>query len=168
MHSDIESARVPSSEQPTLFPLGQFCAAPQTPKALCGALGLNWFAAEKLFADDLLSFDPNRTESLTIGQRTELHFLGALVVAGCAGSFLHQVLTDLKKPYSYRLDRIYFDWETQRWQILRGDIDVKLNFERWLDHLVEADELETLEGLRNSVDGAIFKLRQYYTRISPW
>ncbi|MBT3193643.1 MAG: hypothetical protein HN341_13925 [Verrucomicrobia bacterium] len=168
MQTDVEKARVPGGSQPTLFPLGQYSAPPPTPKAVCEAVGLNWFAAEKLFTEGMLSFDPNTTDDITPAQSTELHFLGVLVVAGCAGTLLEHLLADLEKPYSYRLDRMYYDWDNQLWSILRGDEDVQLNFERWLDHLVDADELETLERLREHVEGAIFRLRQYHTRLSPW
>ena len=168
MHGDVDKARVPSGQEPTLFPLGQYSSAPQTPKELCDAIGLNWFAAEKLHDDGLLSFNPNDVGFLTLEQRAELRFLGTLVAAGCPRPFMEHLLSDLERPYSYRLDRMYFAWESQLWQILRGDDDVQLDFERWLDHLVEADELEKLERLRDSVEAAIFKLRQYYTRLSPW
>ncbi len=168
MHGDVEKARVASGSHPTLFPLGQYCSAPQTAKEMCDAVGLNWFAAEKLYEDDLLSFDPNAVEVLTLPQRAELRFLGTLVTAGCPHPFMVQLLADLEKPYCYRLDRMYFDWDSQLWQILRADDDVRLDFERWLNHLIEADELEKLERLRDSIEGAIFKLRKYYSRLSPW
>ncbi len=168
MHGDLDKARVPSGIQPTLFPLGQYSAAPQTPKELCDAIGLNWFAAEKLYDDSLLSFDPNQVSVLTPEQRAELRFLGTLVVADCPRPFLEKLLAGLESPYCYRLDRMYFDWGAREWQILRGDEDVRLDFERWLDNLVEADELEKLERLSDSIEGAIHKLRLYHSRCSPW
>jgi hypothetical protein len=168
MLGNIDNARVPNGDHPTLFPLGQFSDAPQTPRGLCDTIGLNWLAAEALHERGTLSFDPNTTETLTVSQYAELRFLGALVVAGCTAPLLKQLLSGLEAPYCYRLDKMYYDWDAQQWAPLRNDSDVRLDFECWLDQLVEADELEQLERLRASIEGALFKLRQYYTRIAPW
>jgi hypothetical protein len=168
MHYDVEKARVLGGEQPTLFPLGEYSSAPKSPQAVCEAIGLSWYAAEKLFSDGLLSFDPNDADSLSLAELAELRFLGSLAAAGCSSALLDRLLSELQKPYCYRLDRMYYDWESGAWQILRGDEDVQLDFERWLERLIEAEELEKLERIRDSVEGAIFKLRQYYARFSPW
>src|SRR6478609_2692760 len=56
---------------------------PYSPRAICDEIGLNWWAALKLYEDGWLSFSPEAGGRLDETQESELRFVGALVVAGC-------------------------------------------------------------------------------------
>src|SRR5207247_7028648 len=101
---DAEHARVSAAQQFLL---------PESPRAVCAEVGLNWWAALKLHEDGWLSFNPETTPQLDEAKDTELRFVGSLVAAGCDSGLLHQLLDSLSKPYSYRGSRIYYDWSTK-------------------------------------------------------
>src|SRR2546422_10788685 len=71
---DPQHARV-SAPQQLLFPV--------TPRSTCDEIGLNMWAALKLYEDGWLSFCPESTPRLDEAQEAELRFVGSLVQAGC-------------------------------------------------------------------------------------
>jgi hypothetical protein len=163
----IENARVHTDDkdaQSTLFPLSPFTRKPPAPREVCKRINLNWLAAIKLYESGLLSFDPAAAGEMTPTQEAELIFLGSLVAGGCDENLLRQLVTGLSKPYAYRIDRIFFDWETQAWDVRPGNADRGVQFDAWLEELVEAGEMRTLETLRAGVDRAISDLR----RLTSW
>src|SRR5207249_2345485 len=89
-----------------------------SPRAICQAMGLNWWAALKLYEDGWLSFNPEQTERLDEAQEAELRFVGSLVLAGCDRGMLAALLGGLSKPYAYHSTRLYYDWVARRWRLL--------------------------------------------------
>jgi hypothetical protein len=162
MSGNVENARVASGSQEsqsTLFPLSDFSCPPVSPRALCARINLNWMMAERLYENGWLSFDPCTVTELTPPQNAELCFLGGLIVGGCEESMLRHLLAGLVKPYSYRLDRMYYDWESQCWQLSPNTPDMAVHFESWLEQLVDSGEMSMLERLRATVDRSIADLR---------
>lgn len=134
MSADIEQVRVRKG-QLMLFPIG--------PRDACRNMGLKWLSAIWLYEQGFLSFDPRMVESLDDGQLAELNFLGSLVIAGCDRRMLKRLLRDLRKPYQYRLNSIYYDWSLQRWAVLPQveDVDEEEISQDWIDEVIE--RLET-------------------------
>ena len=135
MRAEIERVRVHR---------GQLMLFPIKPADVCRNIGLNWQSAIWLYEQDFLSFDPREEESLDDGQLAELNFLGSLVVAGCDRGMLERLLRDLKKPYQYRLNRIYYDWSSQQWLLLPEAEETDEEEETsqdWIDDVI--DQLET-------------------------
>lgn len=167
MNSGVESARVhpdkPEAES-TLFQLSDFSRPPLSPRQLCDDIKLNWLAAMRLFESGWLSFDPAATPTMNPAQKAELGFLGGLVVGGCEESMLGHLLAGLVKPYAYRLDRVYYDWESQCWQLSSDTLESKAQFEGWVEQLVDSGQLSTLESLRSILDRSITDLR----RLRNW
>src|SRR6185369_16731173 len=89
-----------------------------SPRAACQDLGLNWWAAIKLYEDGWLSFSPTNTPKLDEAQEAELRFVGSLVIAGCDRNMLAVLLGALSKPYAYDAKRLYYDWFTRSWRLL--------------------------------------------------
>lgn len=163
MDSRVESVKVrPDSQesQSTLFPLSDFSRRPVSPRELCSRIKLNWLAAVRLFDNGWLSFDPSLTLELNPVQEAELRFLGGLVAGGCEENLVRHLLTGLTKPYAYRLDRLYYDWENQCWQITPSASELEAQFESWIDQLSDAGQLTMLESLRATVDRSIADLRR--------
>jgi hypothetical protein len=167
MKTDLDAAKVHEGgapEHPTLFPMPETLASATSPRGICQHMGLNWLAACKLFDERLLSYDPRALKSLSETQAAELRFLGALVVAGCDDSMLKKMVSGLCAPYSYRLDRMYFDWQDQEWRLLPRADEFRDRFDRWLDELVEHGEGARLQSLEHSVRHAVGSLRSSL----PW
>ena len=167
MDTDVEAARVrddAGGEHPTLFPMAEVLAVRPSPRSVCEALGLNWLAAQHLYQRKRLSFDPAAVASVTPAQEAELAFLGTLVTGGCDEGLLSKMLGGLRRPYAYRLDRLYYDWQKQCWQPLPRAEDYRERFEHWLDELVEHGEGARLESIGHSVRSAIRTLRS----AMPW
>ncbi|MCX5812542.1 MAG: hypothetical protein NT178_08360 [Proteobacteria bacterium] len=82
------------------------------------SIGLDWWAAKKLYDDKWLSFDPEKTQIDNEAMQAEFLFLGSLVAAGCDPHILKRLLADLEKPYSYDLSRMYYDWPSRQWKDL--------------------------------------------------
>jgi len=168
MNGDVEEARVRADaggeDHPTLFPLAEIAAPRRAPQEVCRGIGLNWLAAVELFEKGWLSFDPGEVSKLSPPQAAELSFLGALIAAGCDRNLLGQLLAGLRKPYAYRMDRLYYDWPTRAWRLLPGRRRLEERFEHWLDALVDGGEVEKLEAVRASVERALREL----SRLAPW
>lgn len=164
MDTYVEIARVqPDSRegQSTLFPLSEFTRHPRTPAGLCTAINLNWLAAQTLFEEGWLSFDPAAVHALNPAQEAELLFLGRLVAAGCHAPLMRHMLGGLRKPYAYRLDQIYYDWEAGAWKLLPHSPHLREKFEEWINDMVDSGQLAALEDVRASVDNSIRELRRY-------
>jgi len=131
------------------------------PRDVCRDIGLNWWAALKLFEDGWLSFSPENNARLDEGQESELRFIGSLVAAGCDRGMLQMLLADLPKPYSYRLNRMFFDWGEKRWRLLpEPHPHPETVFTDWLDHLVDSRDHSTLSGIVELTHDAMTRLRQ--------
>lgn len=163
MDSYVESARVyPDSQeaQSTLFPLSAFSRKPVTPRAFCQRINLNWLTAQRLFDQGVLSFDPTGLSELNPAQEAELNFLGRLAAGGCDEGLLKQMLVGLKKPYAYRLDRLFYNWETQCWDLTPNPSEREVQFEAWIEELVDTGQMPLLESLRAALDRSIADLRR--------
>jgi hypothetical protein len=171
MQANVDDARVTASTEdkhPTLFAVHEFAGPRSTPAEVCKKIGLNWFAAQKLHEEGWLSFDPQQVDRLTESQKAELTFLGSLVASGCDDRLLRQMLAGLEPPYTFHLDRMYYDWQSRSWQILRGDEDIRRAFDKWLDELSDSAQLARLQSLRDSVDRSILELRRSFANAAPW
>ena len=161
MKSHIESARVCldcHDTQSTLFPLSDFSQQPLSPRELCARINLNWMAAVRLFENGWLSFDPAVVLKMNPVQSAELRFLGGLVAGGCEESMLRHLIAGLSKPYAYRLDRIYYDWDSQCWQLTPTAPELEIQFETWVEQLVDEGQMSILENLRSTVSRSITDL----------
>lgn len=167
MNSCVESARVHPAgleEQSMLFALSDFSCAPVSPRELCTRINLNWMAAIRLFENGWLSFDPSVVLEVNRTQEAELRFLGGLIAGGCDECLLRHLLDGLSKPYAYRLDRMYYDWESRSWKLCPSPPELESQFEAWVDQLVDAGQMSILENLRATLDRSITDLR----RLRNW
>ncbi len=149
---DLEVARVAAAQQ-LLFPA--------TPRAVCEEIGLTWWAALRLHEDDWLSFSPDATPLLNGAQEAELRFIGSLVVAGCDREMLEILLARLPRPYTYDLQRLYFDWVSRRWRVLPDPrLYPEAAFTDWLERLVETRDTNSLSGIGELAQDALSRLRR--------
>ena len=133
---------------------------PAHPRAVCDALGLNWWAAVKLHEEGWLSFNPAETERLDEAQEAELRFVGSLVLAGCDSGMLHNLLCSLDKPYAYRSNRLYYDWAARRWRLLPDQHEnQEAAFADWLETLVEKADMGSLAGILELANDALSRVR---------
>lgn len=163
MESGVESARVRlegQEAQSTLFPLSPFSQKLVSPREFCMRTNLNWMSAQHLYENGWLSFNPAVVRELNRAQEAELGFLGTLVAAGCDETLLKQMLEGLHKPYAYRLDRIYYDWENRTWSLRPNIPEREAQFEAWIEDLVDAGRMPVLEMLRATIDRSIAELRR--------
>ena len=146
-----ELARV-NAEQQLLFPAN--------PRVVCEQMGLNWWAALKLFEDGWLSYSPANTPRLDEAQEAELRFIGSLVVAGCDRGMLANLLSVLSKPYAYDAARLYFDWSARRWRLLPDPYaQPEAIFTDWLENLVAEGEVNSLAGILELGQDALSRVR---------
>ncbi|HSU53582.1 MAG TPA: hypothetical protein VLT36_05955 [Candidatus Dormibacteraeota bacterium] len=145
---------------PPLPPLnsGQQLLFPSTPRAVCHEVGLNWWAALKLFEDGWLSFSPEDTQHLEEAQERELRFVASLVLAGCDRPMLASLLSGLPKPYAQHATNLYYDWLTRHWRPL-PDSHPEAAFTAWLDSLVESRDFNSLSGILELTNDALSRLR---------
>lgn len=94
----------------------QLILIPIDPRDLADSIGLDWWAAMKLYDDGWLSFNPETTLIDNDDAVVEFRFLGSLVAAGCEPRMLARLLADLEPPYRYDLNSMYYDWARQRWE----------------------------------------------------
>jgi hypothetical protein len=146
-----QTARVPAAQQLLL---------PATPQAICEEIGLNSWAALKLYEDGWLSFSPETTLHIDEAQEAELRFIGALVLTGCDRTMLSRLLADLPKPYAYDLKRLYYDWMAHRWRALPDPrAHPEAAFTDWLEILVRAGDAGSLAGIVELARDALARLK---------
>lgn len=139
--------------------VGQKLLFPQSARAVCDEIGLNWWAALKLFDDGWLSFDPDSTRELDDADDAELRFVGSLVTAGCTPNLLRSLLGGLSKPYRFKSNRIYFDWAANRWRPLpEPSAPPQTVFNDWLESLVEDQDFVRLSELKEDIDQALSRI----------
>jgi hypothetical protein len=144
---DPQLARAPNAQQ-LLFA--------SDPRSVCQEIGLNWWAAIKLFEDGWLSFSPESPARLDEAQECELRFVGALVVAGCDRNIMVSLLATLPKPYSYKLNKLFFDWQERRWRLLpETHPHPETVFTDWLELLTQRRDLGSLSGILELTQDAI-------------
>jgi len=146
-----EAARVTAAQQ-LLFPANA--------RAVCGQMGLNWWAAVKLHEDGWLSFAPTNTLQLDEAQEAELRFIGSLVTGGCDRGMLAILLDRLPKPYAYDATRIYYDWSERRWRHLPDPrTHPEALFTDWLEELVECGDISSLSGILELAQDSLSRVR---------
>jgi hypothetical protein len=151
LHDDMTQLARVSAEQQLLFPTN--------PRALCQDLGLNWWAAIKLYEDGWLSFSPPNTPKLDESQEAELRFVGSLVIAGCDRNMLAILLGVLSKPYAYDANRLYYDWFTRSWRLLpEPQGNPESVFTDWLENLVQSGDVSTLTGIGELAHDALSRV----------
>jgi len=127
------------------------------PREVCRALGLNWLAALRLRDGGWLSFDPETAAQLSEPEEIELRFVGSLVVRGCDEQQLEMLLQGLRKPYRYRLERVYFDWLAGEWRLL-PDSRAFGDIEDLIDTLQQDGDIAELRSLRDRITVALEEL----------
>jgi hypothetical protein len=133
---------------------------PYSPRAICDEIGLNWWAALKLYEDGWLSFSPEGTPRLDERQEAELRFVGSLILAGCDRSMLASLLSGLPKPYAYHGSRLYYDWAARHWRLLPDPrVNREAHFADWLDTLVEKQDVGSLAGIVELAHDALARVR---------
>jgi hypothetical protein len=139
---------------------GQQLLFPANPRGVCEQMGLNWWAALKLYEDGWLSFSPPITPRLDEAQEAELRFVGALVIAGCDHGMLPILLGGLQRPFAYDLNRIYYDWYSRRWRLLPDPHShPEALFTEWLENLVANHDVNSLTGILELASDALSRIR---------
>ncbi len=138
---------------------GQQLLFPANPRAVCEQMGLNWWAAVKLYDDGWLSYSPPNTPRLDEAQEAELRFVGSLVIAGCDRGMLAILLSGLTKPYSYDTTRLFYDWPARCWRVLPDpQVHPEAIFTDWLDNLVEKGDVGSVAGILELGQDALSRL----------
>jgi hypothetical protein len=131
-----------------------------SPRVVCDEMGLNWWAALKLYEDGWLSFSPEQTSRLDDSQEAELRFVGALALAGCDRRMLASMLSSLPKPYAYHGSRLYFDWTRRHWRVLPDPkAHPESTFAEWLENLVHQGDVDSLNGILELTHDALSRTR---------
>jgi hypothetical protein len=152
-HPKLEAGETPA-------PAGQQLLFPATSRSVCDEIGLNWWAALKLYEDGWLSFAPDDSGRLNEAQETELHFVGSLVVAGCDQAMLTTLLSGLPKPYIFPVNKLYYHWTARQWRFLPDtNSNPEATFTDWLETLVEAGDIGSLRGILELTHDALARLR---------
>jgi hypothetical protein len=134
---------------------------PSSPRSVCEELGLNWWAAIKLYEEGWLSFCPESTPRLDEAQEAELRFVGALVLAGCDRRMLITLLSGLSKPYAYHSHKMYYDWSARRWRTVSDFHEQpEAVFTDWLEKMVEHRDAVSLKGVLELAHDALARARR--------
>jgi hypothetical protein len=125
------------------------------PREVCKDIGLNWNDA--LILGDRggwLSFHPEARSELEEREEAELRFVGSLVACGMGDSQLGMLLHGLRRPYSYKIQRMYFDWLARKWWLLPG-VPVLDDIYDIIDALQREGKIEVLESLYEQIAKAL-------------
>jgi hypothetical protein len=83
------------------------------------ATGINFHQAMLLYQKGLLTWIPDYNLDVSTLQFAELHFLFSLLFkSGLPEDLMKTMLSQLKKPYYYSFDCIYWDFASARWKYI--------------------------------------------------
>ncbi|RMG34310.1 MAG: hypothetical protein D6720_09705 [Gammaproteobacteria bacterium] len=136
----------------------QLSLFPAEPDELCRQIGLNWLSLVELWEQGLLSFEPRHGQELSPSQEAEVLFLGNLVCAGCDLRMLGLLLKSLGKPYAYNAKDIYYDWASRQWKPLPEVPEPEVVADKYLDGLIENEDIESLKEIAERVSSALKNL----------
>lgn len=141
------------------------------------AAGIDFHQAMLLFQKGMLTWIPDFNTSVNTRQYAELRFLFALYFkSGIPEDLLKTMLSQLKKPYYYSFDCIYWDFASARWRyvVKQNKIEQLPNkearFEDSIDNKIDEDqEKEMFESRKlyrvnqipmNDISGTKFQLEK--------
>jgi|JI7StandDraft_1071085.scaffolds.fasta_scaffold114799_1 hypothetical protein len=79
--------------------------------------GIDFHQAQLIFNKGLLSWEPSKTNNVSRLEFAELKFLfGLFFTSGVPDTLVFTMLAQLKKPYYYSYDCIYWDFSNARWK----------------------------------------------------
>ena len=155
MSDDLNIQRIPT-DQGLLFSVD--------PRELAEAIGLDWWAAKKLYDDGWLSFDPYQGMITDASSEAEFVFLGSLVAAGCDPYMLKRLLSGVPCHYEYKITDIYFDWLDRKWRALPQIPDAKDAMSQLLDQM-EGDK--NVEALTEILEDIQYRIRTIEEKKDP-
>lgn len=89
--------------------------------------GIDFYLAELLHKEKLLSWKPIYTKSISETQLAELNFLYTLRFKNnLPESLVKQMLSQLKKPYKYTHDCIYWNFESRKWEYHKKETEISV------------------------------------------
>lgn len=98
-----------------------------------------------------LSFDPASRQEFSETEFQEFRFITTLFKSGLPLIFLDKLLAKLKKPYSFDISQIFYNWEKQEWENLNSF--TPKNAIRLIQNLIENNEIEELKELQEKIAG---------------
>jgi len=143
---------------PNRVDCSQLSLFPKDPRDLADTIGLDWWAARKLYDDEWLSFDPETSLIDNFGMETEFVFLGSLVSAGCTPRILSKLLNRLEKPYRYDIREVFYDWPSQTWKDLPSQITCEETAEEIICELEDQEDIDSLLEIKAMLQEAIDRL----------
>jgi hypothetical protein len=141
---------------------GQLGLFPMSPREHATKSDVPWVAILWLFEHGWLSFDPSAVRELSHPEAAELVFLGSLVKKGCDAEMLEGLLKGMRRPASYDVNKIYYDWRSGAWRLLPRlePLDRSQVLDDWLEELVQEADLLELEDLERRIAEAVAAVRQ--------
>jgi hypothetical protein len=121
--------------------------------------GINFHQAMLLYQKELLGWEPNFNFGVSTLQYAELRFLFSLhFKSGIPEDLLKTMLSQLKKPYYYSFDCIYWDFASARWRyvIQQNQIQQLPNKEARFEDSIDKKNDDTQEK-------EMFERRELYT-----
>jgi hypothetical protein len=110
--------------------------------------GINFHQAMLLYQKGLLTWMPDFNLGVSTLQFAELHFLFSLLFkSGIPEDLLKTMLSQLKKPYYYSFDCIYWDFANARWRyfIQQNQIEQLPNEEARFDDYPERNKMREFD-----------------------
>jgi len=97
-----------------------------------------------------LSFDPAKKTEFNEIEFQEFRFIATLFKSGISLISIDKLLEKLKKPYTYDISKIYFNWIKREWEYLPDKPEISV-FET-VDILVSNKETELLSDVQKKIN----------------
>jgi hypothetical protein len=122
------------------------------------SLGIDFHQALLIYNKDLLSWEPDFTKAVTALEFAELEFLfGLCFKTGLPDEMVKTMLTQLKKPYYYSNECIYWDFFKARWKYFKPQ-----NFVQQIDNPEALNDDNPLRDNKPNRDKELFNNNEVY------
>ncbi|MEI8128800.1 MAG: hypothetical protein WCG95_04190 [bacterium] len=109
-------------------------------------LGIMFYEASLLFVNELIEWEPSLDELVTPLQLEELKFLSGLMFkTDLPSEYVKAMLAELKKPYYYSHNCIYWDFSAAKWKYFKSQNQI-----RQVDNPTAADDDMVEDGRKSS------------------
>jgi hypothetical protein len=122
------------------------------------SLGIDFHQALLIYNKDLLSWEPDFTKTVTALELAELEFLfGLFFKTGLPDEMVKTMLTQLKKPYYYSNECIYWDFFKSRWKYFKPQ-----NFVQQIDNPEALNDDNPVRDNKPNRDKELFNNNEVY------
>ena len=155
---NLQITMIPKISQDSLFPYNF--------NEVLNQLSMSISSISLLYKDGYLSFDPAKKKELNAFEYYELDFVCSLINSCLSLESINYMLSKLDKPYSYEIDKVYYDFKAKEWKLI--PIPEEPSIEELIDEIADEEDYKRLKEIKAKIDDAYDKFKNFKPDIGSF